>query len=79
MTHYTATALPQPSTQLTEAEIIDISNSGKIILLNREGGAYEAPEDSHEYENHGESSHYAWMIPCIYPSALCAFVTANLY
>ena len=41
-----------------------------LMLLNREGGAYEAPEDSHEYENHGESSYYAWMIPCMFPSAL---------
>jgi len=30
----------------------------------------EAPEDSHEYENPGGASHYAWMVPCIFPSAL---------
>ena len=35
-------------------------------MLNREGGAYAVPQDSHEYENHGESSHYAWMVPCMF-------------
>jgi len=39
-------------------------------MLNREGATYEALEDSQEYENPEESSYYAWMVICIYPSAL---------
>jgi len=41
-----------------------------LLMLNREGGAYEALEDSQEYENQEEPSHYAWMVPCMFPSAL---------
>jgi len=46
------------------------ARSSPSVLLNREGWCLEAPEDSQEYENSGESSQSAWMAPCIFPLAL---------